>query len=141
MVLRFVLRLHIKFLSGDFLTNERLSIDNPALSPACPLCLSHDPGNVLLESTEHVLVTCRATFTIKKNKVCKLKTKASRRVGSLKSCIEGKYCRHSALLIIQHYTLLLVVSFVMNQNRIFCLFHNIIYNWAFHIQHIFLCAL
>ena len=53
------LRLHLKFLTGDFLTNERLSIDQPHLSSACSLC-DHP-----VESTEHVLVACRATSDVK----------------------------------------------------------------------------
>ena len=53
------LRLHIKFLVNDFLTNERLSLDQPSISPACPLC--HAP----LDSIEHVLVVCRATSEVR----------------------------------------------------------------------------
>ena len=33
------LRLHLKFLTGDFMTNERLSADQPGnISPVCQLC-------------------------------------------------------------------------------------------------------
>ena len=53
------LHLHLKFLTGDFLTNERLSIDQPHLSSACSLC-DHP-----VESIEHVLVSCRATRDVK----------------------------------------------------------------------------
>ena len=53
------LRLHMKFLTGDFLTNERLSIDQPNLSPACSLC------DQPVESIEHVLVACRATSDVR----------------------------------------------------------------------------
>ena len=53
------LRLHLKFLSGDFLTNERLSIDQPSISPACSLC------DAPVESIEHVLVVCRATGEVR----------------------------------------------------------------------------
>ena len=53
------LRLHKKFLTGDFLTNERLSIDQPNLSPACSLC------DQPVESIEHVLVACRATSDVR----------------------------------------------------------------------------
>ena len=53
------LRLHLKFLTGDILTNERLSIDQPTLSPACYLC------DAPVESIEHVLVVCRATSEVR----------------------------------------------------------------------------
>ena len=59
------LRLHIKFLSGDFLTNERRAIDQPALNPACSLCLARVPSIITTESTEHVLVSCRATSGVR----------------------------------------------------------------------------
>ena len=49
------LRYHIKFLTCDYLTNERLSMDQPHLNPACVLC------GAPLDSLEHVLVACRAT--------------------------------------------------------------------------------
>ena len=49
------LRLHSKFLSGDFLTNERLKLDQPNISPNYQLF--HAP----LESSEHVVVVFRAT--------------------------------------------------------------------------------
>ena len=53
------LRIHLKFLTNDFLTNERLSLDQPHLSPACVLCQAP------LDSTEHVLLLCRATSDIR----------------------------------------------------------------------------
>ena len=53
------LRLHLKFLTCDFLTNERLSNDQPNLSPACSLC-DHP-----VESIEHVLVACNATNEVR----------------------------------------------------------------------------
>ena len=53
------LRLHLKFLTCDYLTNERRSIDNPAMSPACPLCLCP------VESIEHVLTVCSATQVVR----------------------------------------------------------------------------
>ena len=53
------LRIHLKFLSGDFLTNERLSRDQPHRSSACTLC------GFPSESTEHVVVTCRATNDVR----------------------------------------------------------------------------
>ena len=49
------LRHHLKFLTGDFLTNERRAIDHHGADPSCSLCSSP------LESTEHVLVSCGAT--------------------------------------------------------------------------------
>ena len=52
-------RLHLKFLTGDFLSNERLSIDQPNLSPACSLC------DAPVESIEHILVVCRATSEVR----------------------------------------------------------------------------
>lgn len=48
------LRLHIKFLSGDFLTAERQALDN-GTNPQCKLCLFPE------ETVEHVLTQCRAT--------------------------------------------------------------------------------
>ena len=53
------LRHHLKFLTGDFLTNERRANDQPGLDPSCTLCLAP------LESTEHVLMSCRATADIR----------------------------------------------------------------------------
>ena len=53
------LRHHLKFLTGDFLTAERLALDQPSLDPACKLCLAP------VESTEHVLVSCSATADIR----------------------------------------------------------------------------
>ena len=42
--------IHLKFLTNDFPTNERLSLDQPHISPACVLCRAP------LESTVHVFV-------------------------------------------------------------------------------------
>ena len=53
------LRLHLKFLTCDFLTNERTAIDQPFRSPACLLC------GAAIESLELVLVTCRATMDVR----------------------------------------------------------------------------
>jgi hypothetical protein len=53
------LRLHLKFLTCDFLTNERLSIDQPTISPACRLC------NAPTDSIEHVMVSCLATSEVR----------------------------------------------------------------------------
>ena len=51
------LRHHIKFLSGDYLTAERLATDTGS-NPQCKLCLAP------VESTVHVLTQCRATADI-----------------------------------------------------------------------------
>ena len=49
------LRIHLKLLTCDFLTNERLNLDQPHRSAACSLCLSP------VDSSEHILTVCRAT--------------------------------------------------------------------------------
>ena len=54
------LRHHLKFLTGDYMTNERLALDQPKLSPACKLC--HAP----LDTIEHVLVVCKATSEVRR---------------------------------------------------------------------------
>ena len=54
------LRLHLKFLTCDYLTNERISIDKPNLSAACDLCQHHT------DSIEHVLTSCRATAEVRR---------------------------------------------------------------------------
>ena len=51
------LRHHLKFLCGDYLTSERLSLDQ-GLSPHCKLCLAP------VETIEHVLTLCRGTRAI-----------------------------------------------------------------------------
>ena len=53
------LRPHLKFLAGDFLSGERLALDQPNLSPACKLCCAP------IESSEHILTACRATADIR----------------------------------------------------------------------------
>ena len=53
------LRLHLKFLTSDILTNERMSLDQPSISPACVLC------DAPIDSLEHVLVSCRATADVR----------------------------------------------------------------------------
>ena len=53
------LRVHIKFLTCDFMTNERLALDRPGVSAACDLC--QDPT----DSIEHVLTSCRATSEVR----------------------------------------------------------------------------
>ena len=52
------LRVHLKFLTCDYLTNDRLSLDRPNVSPACDLC--QDP-----DSIEHVLTICTATSEVR----------------------------------------------------------------------------
>ena len=52
------LRLHLKFLTGDFMSNKRLSLDKPTISSACSLC------NSPLDSTSHILVSCRSTSDV-----------------------------------------------------------------------------
>ena len=51
------LRQHIKFLTGDYLTAERLHRDNGS-NPQCKLCYAP------LESVQHVLTQCTATIDI-----------------------------------------------------------------------------
>ena len=51
--------LHLKFLTSDYLTNERMSIDQPTISPACKLC------NAPTDSIEHVMVSCLATSEVR----------------------------------------------------------------------------
>ena len=53
------LRLHLKFLTCDILTNERLFQDNSITSPACSICLAP------VESIEHVVVVCKATNEVR----------------------------------------------------------------------------
>ena len=53
------LRLNIKFLTNDYMTNERRSLDQPSISSACVLC------EALLDSTEHVLASCRSTSHVR----------------------------------------------------------------------------
>ena len=50
--------LHIKFLTNDYMTNERLSLDQPNISSACVLC------EALLDYAEHVLASCRSTSDV-----------------------------------------------------------------------------
>ena len=53
------LRLHLKFLTCDYLTNDRLSKDRPYLSSKCDLCLD------CTDSIEHVLASCLATTEVR----------------------------------------------------------------------------
>ena len=48
------LRVHLKFLSGDFLTLYRRHKDNPSLDPSCRLCPARQ------ETIEHILAVCPA---------------------------------------------------------------------------------
>ena len=60
------LRLHIKFLAGDFLTAERVALDQPQLSPMCKLC------GVSVETTSHVLVQCRPLSEVRERLLTEL---------------------------------------------------------------------
>ena len=51
------LRLHLKVLSGDLLTGERLALQD-GTSPSCKLC--HAP----VETTQHILTECAGTADI-----------------------------------------------------------------------------
>ena len=51
--------LHLKFLIFDILTNERKSIDQPSISPACDLC------DAPLDSIDHVLSSFGATSDVR----------------------------------------------------------------------------
>ena len=53
------LRLHLKFLTSDYITNEQLSLTKPNTSSACSLCTTTS------DSTEHVLVACQATSHVR----------------------------------------------------------------------------
>ena len=53
------LRIHLKFLTCDFLTNERLAQDQDQHNPACLLC------DCPTDSIYHVLATCRATADVR----------------------------------------------------------------------------
>ena len=52
------LRLHLKFLTCDYITNDRLSLTQPSISPICSLCTSPD-------SIEHALVSCISTSGVR----------------------------------------------------------------------------
>ena len=58
------LRIHLKFLTGDYCTAERLAIDQPSLDPHCKLCLAN--GITEKESIAHILTTCHATSEIRR---------------------------------------------------------------------------
>ena len=53
------LRLHLKFLTCDFLCNETLSNQKPSISPACLLC--KEP----VDTIEHILVSCMAMSEVR----------------------------------------------------------------------------
>ena len=50
--------LHLKFLTCNFLTNDRLALNQPGTSSACSLCGNQD-------SIEHVITSCRATDSVR----------------------------------------------------------------------------
>ena len=53
------LRHHLKFLTGDYLCNFRLALDQPNRNPACELCDAPE------DTIEHILVVCRATHAVR----------------------------------------------------------------------------
>ena len=53
------LRPHLKFLAGDFLTGEKLAMNQPNQNPACKLC------SAPMDSSHHLLVACSATADIR----------------------------------------------------------------------------
>ena len=53
------LRIHLKFLTCDFLTADYVAQDQPNRSPACPLCCA--PA----ETIPHILVECRALAEVR----------------------------------------------------------------------------
>ena len=53
------LRLHLKFLTCDYLTNERLAHNHPGKDPGCQLCQA--PTDYI----EHVIMSCRATSDVR----------------------------------------------------------------------------
>lgn len=52
------LRIHLKFLTGDYMSFERLANDNAKGDPSCRLC------NASCEDIKHILTECRATSDI-----------------------------------------------------------------------------
>ena len=55
------LRVHLKFLCGDYMTNERLSADQPGIiHPACQLC------SAPIDSIDHDMATCMATAEVRR---------------------------------------------------------------------------
>ena len=52
------LRLHLKFLTSDYLTNDRIALDQKGRSAACSLCGAQD-------TIEHVLTLCSATNSVR----------------------------------------------------------------------------
>ena len=53
------LRLHLKFFTCDYLTNEMLALDHSGKDPSCQLCLAPS------DSIEHVIMSCRATSDVR----------------------------------------------------------------------------
>ena len=54
------LRLHVKFLTCDYLTNEMLALNHPGKDPGCQLC-----PEAPTDSIEHVIMSCRATSDVR----------------------------------------------------------------------------
>ena len=59
------LRLHLKFLTCDYLTNERLARDHPGRNPACSLCEALGLVDAPSDTIEHVTMTCKATIEVR----------------------------------------------------------------------------
>ena len=53
------LRIHLKFLTCDFLTNDRLAKDKPGISAICDLCLKSR------DTIEHILTSCSKTSEVR----------------------------------------------------------------------------
>ena len=58
------LRIQLKFLTCDYLTNDRIALDRPGVSPLCDLCL--DQGLDSRDTIEHVLASCIATAEVRR---------------------------------------------------------------------------
>ena len=54
------LRIQLKFLTCDFLTNDRIAMDRPSVSHLCDLCLDSR------DTIEHVLASCIATAEVRR---------------------------------------------------------------------------
>ena len=52
------LQLHQKFLTCDYITNARISLTQPGISPTCSLCAGSD-------SNKHFLVSCMSTSNVR----------------------------------------------------------------------------
>ena len=58
------LRHHLKFLTCDYLTANRLYMNNNNLDNSCKLCQMLDE-TTQVESIEHILVSCKATAEVR----------------------------------------------------------------------------